>query len=52
MCPICITTAMLIASSVTSTGGLSVIAIRKFGVKNGENDHASTPKNGLEKRTE
>jgi hypothetical protein len=34
MCPVCITTAMLIAGSVTSTGGLTAIAIRKFGVKN------------------
>jgi hypothetical protein len=34
MCPICITTAALIAGSATSTGGLAAIAIRKFGVKN------------------
>ena len=31
MCPVCITTAVLIAGSVTSTGGLAAIAIRKFG---------------------
>jgi hypothetical protein len=34
MCPLCLTTAALIAVSVTSTGGLAAIAIRKFGVKN------------------
>jgi hypothetical protein len=34
MCPLCITTAVLIAGSATSTGGLAAIAIRKFGVKN------------------
>ena len=34
MCPVCITTAVLIAGSATSTGGLTAIAIKKFGVKN------------------
>ena len=44
MCPVCITTAMLIAGSVTSTGGLTAIAIRKFGVKNAvSNDPAPIP---------
>jgi hypothetical protein len=44
MCPVCITTAMLIAGSVTSTGGLTAIAIRKFGVKNAVSNHpAPTP---------
>jgi hypothetical protein len=33
MCPVCLTTAALIAGSVTSTGGLAAIAIRKFGGK-------------------
>ena len=33
MCPICVTTAVLIAGSVTSTGGLAAMAITKFGVK-------------------
>jgi hypothetical protein len=33
MCPVCLTTAALIAVSVTSTGGLAAIAIRKFGVR-------------------
>jgi len=33
MCPVCLTTAALIAGSVTSSGGLAAIAIRKFGVK-------------------
>jgi hypothetical protein len=34
MCPFCLTAATLIAVSVTSTGGLAAIAIRKFGMKN------------------
>jgi hypothetical protein len=42
MCPLCITTAMLIAGSATSTGGLAAIAIKKFGVKNSADNH-STP---------
>jgi hypothetical protein len=40
----CLTTAALIAASLTSTGGLAVIAIRKFGVKNAvDDDPAPTP---------
>ncbi|MBB5340847.1 hypothetical protein HDF13_003180 [Edaphobacter lichenicola] len=39
MCPVCIATAVLIAGSVTSTGGLSAIAIKKFGVKNAVDNH-------------
>ena len=34
MCPVCLTTAALITLSVTSTGGLAAIAIKKFGMKN------------------
>jgi hypothetical protein len=34
MCPVCIATAMLIAGSVTSAGGLAAIALWKFGVNN------------------
>jgi hypothetical protein len=44
MCPLCITTAVLIASSVTSTGGLAAIAIKKFGARNAaDNNSAGTP---------
>jgi hypothetical protein len=40
----CLTTAALIAASLSSTGGLAVIAIKKFGAKNTvDNDPASTP---------
>jgi hypothetical protein len=46
MCPICITTAALIAGSVTSTGGLAAIVIRKFGVKN------TVDKNPTERRNQ
>jgi hypothetical protein len=52
MCPVCLTTAVLIAGSVTSTGGLSAIVIKKFGVKNAAGDHASTTDSCLEKRPE
>jgi hypothetical protein len=44
MCPVCITTAMLIAGSATSTGGFAAIALRRFGMKKPVADHlASTP---------
>ncbi|HEY4355835.1 MAG TPA: hypothetical protein VGN16_08820 [Acidobacteriaceae bacterium] len=33
MCPLCLSTAALIAGSVISTGGLAAFAIRKFGIK-------------------
>jgi hypothetical protein len=36
MCPLCISTAALIAGSVTSTGGLAAIAIKKLGVKSAQ----------------
>jgi hypothetical protein len=39
MCPVCISTAALIAVSLTSTGGLAAIAIRRFGVKNVESSN-------------
>ena len=31
MCPLCLTTAALIAGKVTSAGGLAAITIKKFG---------------------
>ena len=45
MCPVCIATAMLIAGSVTSTGGgIAAIVTRKLGVKSAGNNHpAPTP---------
>jgi hypothetical protein len=44
MCPVCLLTALLIAGSVTSSGGLAAIAIRKFGAKNAVDHHlAPTP---------
>jgi len=33
MCPVCITTAVLIAGGVTSTGGLSAVALKRLGAK-------------------
>ena len=44
MCPFCLATAVLIAASVTSTGGIAAVAIKKFGVKNAVDNHpAPTP---------
>jgi hypothetical protein len=45
MCPVCFTTAALIAVSVTSTGGLAAIAIRKFGMKNAADNNAADRRN-------
>jgi hypothetical protein len=36
MCPVCLTAAMLIAGSVTASGGIAVLAVRKFSVKSAE----------------
>lgn len=40
MCPVCLTTVVLIAGSVTASGGLAVIAIKKFAVKNTINNNS------------
>ena len=45
MCPVCLTTAMLIAGSVTASGGIAAIAIRKFAVKNADNYPQSPTQN-------
>jgi hypothetical protein len=45
MCPVCLTTAALIAVSVTSTGGLAAIAIRKFAMKNVPENNATDRRN-------
>jgi hypothetical protein len=47
MCPFCLAAAALIAVSVTSTGGLAAIAIKKFGVKNAANN-CSVPSSSKE----
>ena len=53
MCPVCITTAVLIAGGATSTGGLAAIAIRKFGSKNSVDNSPSQPDpSSFDKRTE
>jgi hypothetical protein len=33
MCPICLSTMAMIAASLTSTGALAAVAIKKFGTK-------------------
>jgi len=49
MCPVCITTAVLLAGSAGSTGGLAAIAIRKLGGKNAV-DNQPNPPSGLTQR--
>jgi hypothetical protein len=50
MCPVCLTTAALIACGITSAGGLTAIAIRKFGTHNAiDNSSRPTPSEPLEK---
>lgn len=39
MCPVCITTAALIAGSVTSSGGLAAVAIKRLGGKSAGDQH-------------
>ena len=41
MCPVCLTTAVLIAGGVASTGGLAAVAIKKFGAKNAAKNHST-----------
>jgi hypothetical protein len=53
MCPVCITTAVLIAGSVTSTGGLAAIAVKTFGCRNTvDNNPAQPDPSGFDKRME
>ena len=52
MCPICLTTAALIAGKVTSAGGLAAIAIKKFGGKDAIDCSPAQPDpNCFDKRT-
>jgi hypothetical protein len=39
MCPVCLATAAWIAAGVTSTGGLSALAVKTF---RGQNEEANT----------
>jgi hypothetical protein len=41
MCPVCLATALVIASKVASTGGVAAIAIKKLGVKNARDRESS-----------
>jgi hypothetical protein len=43
MCPVCLATAVLIAGSAISTGGLATIVIRKFGDKNAVDSDPAQP---------
>jgi len=50
MCPVCLATALLLASGATSTGGLAAIAIKKFGVKHAVESHSALPQSDDQKR--
>jgi hypothetical protein len=53
MCPVCLATAVLIAGGALSSGGLAVIAIRRFGGGNAVDDGlAQAGPKSFEKRTE
>jgi len=39
MCPVCLTTAMIVAASVTSTGGIAATALKKLGAKPAGSNH-------------
>jgi len=43
MCPVCMTTAVLIAGSVASTAGLLAVGVKKSGVKNGADGYSTPP---------
>jgi hypothetical protein len=44
MCPLCFSTAALIAGSITSTAGLAAIAIRAFSSKSDPAPNPASPK--------
>ena len=52
MCPICITTAVLIAGGVTSTGGLSAIALKRLGGKSAIESNTSTTPEQFQSKSE
>jgi hypothetical protein len=53
MCPVCLTTAALIAGSVTSTGGLAAVAIKKLGRRNTvDNSPAQPDPNSFDRKPE
>jgi hypothetical protein len=53
MCPLCLTTAALIAGSVTSTGGLAALVIKKFGSGTFvDNNPAQPDQTSFDKKTE
>jgi hypothetical protein len=43
MCPACLAAAALIAAGVASTGGLAVITIKRFSVKNAVENNSDLP---------
>jgi hypothetical protein len=45
MCPVCLATAMLIAVSVTSTGGLAAVAMKKLSLKHAVDNSTATAPN-------
>ncbi len=43
MCPFCIASAVLMAGSVISTGGLTALVVKKLGAKNGTKNSSQNP---------
>jgi hypothetical protein len=52
MCPACITTAMLIAGSFISTGGVAAIVIKKLGGKNATDKYIDKESNHVSSNDE
>jgi len=43
MCPFCIGSAVLLAGSLMSAGGLTTLVVMKLGAKNGANESVQKP---------
>jgi len=43
MCPFCIGSALLLAGSLMSVGGLTTLVVMKLGTKNGANESVQKP---------
>jgi hypothetical protein len=43
MCPFCIGSALLLAGSLMSAGGLTTLVVMKLGTKNGANESVQKP---------
>jgi len=50
MCPVCITTAVLIAGGVASTGGLAARGLKKSGRKKAADNHSTKTPSGEDRQ--